>query len=81
MLSQDKIFNILNVVNSGQMLLKLSGQITQNKKFSIAWKSKAVLELSPGSPGIKINSHESHFHDYESYEVFAFSKSGKKNIW
>ena len=41
----------------------------------------AVPGMPHGSPGMEIHSHESHSHDYESYEVVAFSKSGKTKIF
>ena len=41
----------------------------------------AVPGMPHGSPGMEIHSHESHIHDYESYEVVAFSKSGKTKIF
>ena len=41
----------------------------------------AVPGMPHGSPGMEIHSHESHSHDYESYEVVAFSESGKTKIF
>ena len=41
----------------------------------------AVPGMPHGSPGMEIHSHESHSHDYESYEVVAFSKSGETKIF
>ena len=41
----------------------------------------AVPGMPHGSPGMEIHSHESHSHDYESYEVVAFSKNGKTKIF
>ena len=41
----------------------------------------AVPGMPHGSPGMEIHSHESHSHDYESYEVIAFSESGKTKIF
>ena len=41
----------------------------------------AVPGMPNGSPGMEIHSHESHSHDYESYEVVAFSESGKTKIF
>ena len=41
----------------------------------------AVPGMPQGSPGMEIHSHESHSHDYESYEVVAFSESGKTKIF
>tara|TARA_B100001093_G_scaffold66462_1_gene56463 strand:+ start:130 stop:648 length:519 start_codon:yes stop_codon:yes gene_type:complete len=41
----------------------------------------AVSGMPHGSPGMEIHSHESHSHDYESYEVVAFSKSGNTKIF
>ena len=41
----------------------------------------AAPGMPHGSPGMEIHSHESHSHDYESYEVVAFSKSGKTKIF
>ena len=41
----------------------------------------AVPGMPHGSPGMEIHSHESHSHDYESYEVVAFSENGKTNIF
>ena len=40
----------------------------------------AVPGMPHGSPGMEIHSHESHSHDYESYEVVAFSESEKTKI-
>ena len=37
----------------------------------------AVPGMPLGSPGMEINSHESHSHDYEKYNVVSFSKNGK----
>ena len=41
----------------------------------------AVPGMPHGSPGMEIHSHESHSQNYESYEVVAFSKSGKTKIF
>ena len=41
----------------------------------------AVPGMPHGSPGMEIHIHESHSHDYESYEVVAFSESGKTKIF
>ena len=41
----------------------------------------AVPGMPHGSPGMEIHSHKSHSHDYESYEVVAFSESGKTKIF
>ena len=41
----------------------------------------AVPGMPHGSPGMEIHSHESHSQDYESYEVVAFSESGKTKIF
>ena len=41
----------------------------------------AVPGMPHGSPGMEIHSHESHSHDYESYEVVAFSESEKTKIF
>ena len=41
----------------------------------------AVPGMPHGSPGMEIHSHESHSHDYESYEVVAFSENGKTKIF
>ena len=41
----------------------------------------AVPGMPHGSPGMEIHSHESHSHDYESYEVVAFSESGETKIF
>ena len=41
----------------------------------------AVPGMPHGSPGMEIHSHKSHSHDYESYEVIAFSESGKTKIF
>ena len=41
----------------------------------------AVPGMPHGSPGMEIHSHESNSHDYESYEVVAFSESGKTKIF
>ena len=41
----------------------------------------AVPGMPHGSPGMEIHSQESHSHDYESYEVVAFSESGKTKIF
>ena len=40
-----------------------------------------VPGMPHGSPGMEIHSHESHSHDYETYEVVAFSESGKTKIF
>ena len=37
----------------------------------------AVPGMPLGSPGMEINSHDSHSHDYEKYNVVSFSKNGK----
>ena len=37
----------------------------------------AVPGMPLGSPGMEINSHDSHSHDYEEYNVVSFSKNGK----
>jgi len=34
-----------------------------------------------GSPGMEIDSHDSHFHDYENYKVVSFSKTGETKIF
>ena len=41
----------------------------------------AVPGMPHGSPGMEIHSHESHSHNYESYEVVAFSKRGETKIF
>ena len=41
----------------------------------------AVPGMPHGSPGMEIHLHESHSHDYESYEVVTFSESGKTKIF
>ena len=41
----------------------------------------AVPGMPHGSPGMEIQSHQSHSHDYVSYEVVAFSESGKTKIF
>ena len=41
----------------------------------------AVPGMPLGSPGMEINSHQLHSHNYETYEVVAFSKTGKTKIF
>jgi hypothetical protein len=49
------------------------------KKPSV--KGIAVPGMPLGSPGMEMNSHHSHSHDYENYKVISFSKSGKTEIF
>jgi len=41
----------------------------------------AVPGMPLGSPGMEIQSHDSHSHDYENYKVISFSKIGKTKIF
>ena len=41
----------------------------------------AVPGMPLGSPGMEMDSHESHSHDYENYKVVSFSKTGKTKIF
>ena len=41
----------------------------------------AVSGMPLGSPGMEINSHQLHSHNYETYEVVAFSKTDKIKIF
>ena len=41
----------------------------------------AVPGMPLGSPGMEINSHQLHSHNYETYEVVAFSKTDKIKIF
>ena len=41
----------------------------------------AVPGMPHGSPGMKTDSHESHSHNYEIYNVFSFNNSGKAQIF
>ena len=41
----------------------------------------AFQRIPYGSPGMKINSQKSNPHDYESYAVFSFIKSGEIKIF
>ena len=44
-------------------------------------KGIAVQGMPLGSPGMEMNSHHSHAHDYENYKVVSFSKTGKTKIF
>ena len=44
-------------------------------------KGIAVPGMPLGSPGMEINSHQLHSHNYETYEVVAFSKTDKIKIF
>ena len=41
----------------------------------------AVPGMPIGSPGMEIQSHDLHSHDYENYKVVSFSKTGKTKIF
>ncbi len=41
----------------------------------------AVPGMPLGSPGMEIHSYDSHSHDYETYKVVSFSKTGKTKIF
>ena len=44
-------------------------------------KGIAVPGMPIGSPGMEMHSHESHYHDYENYEVVSFGKTRKTKIF
>ena len=41
----------------------------------------AVPGMPHGSPGMEKHSHESHLHNYETYKVVSFNKSGNTKIF
>jgi len=41
----------------------------------------AVASVPLGSPGLEMNTHDSHSHKYENYKVVSFSKTGKTKIF
>ncbi len=41
----------------------------------------AVPGMPLGSPGMEMNPHDSHSHDYENYKIVSFSKTGKTKIF
>ena len=41
----------------------------------------AVPGMPHGSPGMEMHSHESHSHNYESYEVVSFTNNGNMKIF
>ena len=45
------------------------------------FKGIAIPAMPLGSPGMRMHSHYSHSHDYENYNIVAFSKTNKTKIF
>ena len=44
-------------------------------------KGLALAGMPLSSPGIEMNSHDSHSHNYENYRLVSFNKTGKTKIF
>tara|TARA_Y100000816_G_scaffold289504_1_gene276082 strand:- start:252 stop:770 length:519 start_codon:yes stop_codon:yes gene_type:complete len=57
------------------------GSIKKLFKEKPSFYGIAVPGMPHGSPGMEIDSQESHFHNYETYKVVSFGKNGKTKIF